>query len=119
MRTGRIALQSKVGEMSKQSGNAVVFLHGFPEIWYSWRHQMITLAYAGFRTISFDYRGYGLPDPPPHPDNTTKSFIFFKLFNFQSIRRPFSACGYVAKCELDDIRSQASNCWFNLRQLLF
>ncbi|RDX61583.1 ephB [Mucuna pruriens] len=44
--------------------NAVVFLHGFPEIWYSWRHQMIALADAGFRAVSFDYRGYGLSDSP-------------------------------------------------------
>ncbi|XP_020229538.1 uncharacterized protein LOC109810475 [Cajanus cajan] len=51
--------------------NAVVFLHGFPEIWYSWRHQMIALADVGFRAISFDYRGYGLSDAPPRPYKTT------------------------------------------------
>ncbi|KAJ6416565.1 hypothetical protein OIU84_002426 [Salix udensis] len=49
----------------------VVFLHGFPEIWYSWRHQMICLAGAGFRAIAPDYRGYGLSDPPPVPEKTT------------------------------------------------
>lgn len=43
----------------------VVFLHGFPEIWYTWRNQMIALANAGFRAIAPDYRGYGLSDPPP------------------------------------------------------
>lgn len=48
----------------------VVFLHGFPEIWYSWRHQMICLANAGFRAIAPDYRGYGLSDPPPVPEKT-------------------------------------------------
>lgn len=48
----------------------VVFLHGFPEIWYSWRHQMICLANAGFRAIAPDYRGYGLSDPPPVPAKT-------------------------------------------------
>ncbi|PQQ10110.1 uncharacterized protein Pyn_13049 [Prunus yedoensis var. nudiflora] len=51
--------------------NVVVFLHGFPEIWYSWRHQMIALAHAGFRAIAPDYRGYGLSDPPPQPDKTS------------------------------------------------
>lgn len=51
--------------------NVVVFLHGFPEIWYSWRHQMIALARAGFRAIAPDYRGYGLSDPPPQPDKTS------------------------------------------------
>ncbi|GKD93778.1 bifunctional epoxide hydrolase 2-like protein, partial [Tanacetum coccineum] len=43
---------------------AVVFLHGFPEIWYSWRHQMMALAKAGYRAIAPDFRGYGLSDPP-------------------------------------------------------
>ncbi|PRQ28886.1 putative soluble epoxide hydrolase [Rosa chinensis] len=51
--------------------NVVVFLHGFPEIWYSWRHQMIAVATAGFRAIAPDYRGYGLSDPPPEPEKTT------------------------------------------------
>lgn len=51
--------------------NVVVFLHGFPEIWYSWRHQMIALARAGFRAIAPDYRGYGLSDRPPQPDKTS------------------------------------------------
>ncbi|KAL5581802.1 hypothetical protein UlMin_014244 [Ulmus minor] len=49
----------------------VVFLHGFPEIWYTWRHQMVALASKGYRTIAFDFRGYGLSDQPPHPENAT------------------------------------------------
>ncbi|XP_062162991.1 uncharacterized protein LOC133869915 [Alnus glutinosa] len=49
----------------------VVFLHGFPEIWYTWRHQMIAVANAGFRAIAPDYRGYGLSDPPPEPEKAT------------------------------------------------
>ncbi|MBA0751635.1 hypothetical protein Gogos_000547, partial [Gossypium gossypioides] len=36
----------------------VVFLHGFPKIWYSWRHQMIVVANAGYHAISIDFRGY-------------------------------------------------------------
>lgn len=47
--------------------HVVVFLHGFPEIWYTWRHQMMAVANAGFRAIAPDYRGYGLSDPPPDP----------------------------------------------------
>ncbi|XP_058200853.1 uncharacterized protein LOC131315681 [Rhododendron vialii] len=50
---------------------AVMFLHGFPEIWYSWRHQMIAVANAGYRAIAPDYRGYGLSDPPPEPENAS------------------------------------------------
>ncbi|XP_047308502.1 AB hydrolase superfamily protein YfhM-like [Impatiens glandulifera] len=49
----------------------VLFLHGFPEIWYSWRHQMIAAAKAGYRAIAPDFRGYGLSDASPEPDKTT------------------------------------------------
>jgi pimeloyl-ACP methyl ester carboxylesterase len=47
-------------------GYPVVLCHGFPEIWYSWRHQLKALAAAGFRAIAPDQRGYGetsRPDP--------------------------------------------------------
>ncbi|TKY48853.1 Bifunctional epoxide hydrolase 2 [Spatholobus suberectus] len=47
---------------------AVVFLHGFPEIWYTWRHQMIAAANAGYRAIAFDFRGYGLSEHPAEPE---------------------------------------------------
>ncbi|XP_058083211.1 uncharacterized protein LOC131231137 [Magnolia sinica] len=49
----------------------VVFLHGFPEIWYSWRHQMIAVADAGFRAIAPDCRGYGLSEQPPEPEKAS------------------------------------------------
>eukprot|EP00253_Pinus_taeda_P009133 PITA_09133 len=50
------------------SGPAVLLLHGFPEIWYSWRHQMIALAEAGFHAIAPDFRGYGLSEQPSEPE---------------------------------------------------
>ena len=46
----------------------VVFLHGFLEIWYSWRHQMLAVAAAGYRAVAPDWRGYGLSDQPPEPE---------------------------------------------------
>lgn len=46
----------------------VLFLHGFPEIWYSWRHQMLAVAAAGYRAVALDWRGYGLSDQPPEPE---------------------------------------------------
>lgn len=46
-------------------GAAVLFLHGFPELWYSWRHQMEHLAGRGFRCLAPDLRGYGDTDAPP------------------------------------------------------
>ncbi|XP_044496676.1 epoxide hydrolase A-like [Mangifera indica] len=56
---------------TEAGSNVVVFLHGFPEIWYTWRHQMLAVANAGFRAIAPDYRGYGLSDPPPEPAKAT------------------------------------------------
>ena len=46
------------------SGPSVVFVHGFPDFWYSWRHQMEALAEAGFRAVAIDQRGYNLSDKP-------------------------------------------------------
>ncbi|MCL1598396.1 MAG: alpha/beta hydrolase [Actinomycetia bacterium] len=45
-------------------GDPVVLLHGFPELAYSWRHQVPALVDAGFRVISFDQRGYGTSAKP-------------------------------------------------------
>ena len=47
-----------------REGYPIVMCHGFPELWYSWRHQMLALAEAGFRAISPDQRGYGETDAP-------------------------------------------------------
>ena len=46
------------------SGPLVVFCHGFPESWYSWRHQLPVLAAAGFRAVAIDVRGYGRSSKP-------------------------------------------------------
>jgi pimeloyl-ACP methyl ester carboxylesterase len=47
-------------------GPAVLFCHGFPGLWYSWRHQLPVVAEAGFRAIAVDMRGYGRSDRPLH-----------------------------------------------------
>ncbi len=46
------------------SGPLVVLCHGWPESWYSWRHQIPALAAAGFRVVAPDQRGYGQTDAP-------------------------------------------------------
>jgi pimeloyl-ACP methyl ester carboxylesterase len=46
------------------AGDAVVLLHGFPELAYSWRHQIPALVDAGYRAIAFDQRGYGGSSKP-------------------------------------------------------
>ncbi len=45
-------------------GYPVLLIHGFPELWYSWRYQLPALAAAGFRAIAPDLRGYGETDKP-------------------------------------------------------
>jgi pimeloyl-ACP methyl ester carboxylesterase len=46
------------------AGPLVVLCHGFPESWYSWRHQLLALAEAGFHAVAPDQRGYGRTDKP-------------------------------------------------------
>lgn len=45
-------------------GPLVLLCHGWPELWYSWRHQLPALAAAGFRAVALDMRGFGETDAP-------------------------------------------------------
>jgi epoxide hydrolase 4 len=47
------------------TGPLVMLLHGFPEFWYAWRHQLPALADAGYRVVAPDLRGYNTSDKPP------------------------------------------------------
>jgi pimeloyl-ACP methyl ester carboxylesterase len=46
------------------AGPLVLLLHGFPDFWFGWRHQIPALAAAGFRVVAPDMRGYDLSDKP-------------------------------------------------------
>ncbi len=52
-------------------GPLVLLAHGFPESWYSWRHQITALAAAGFHAVAPDMRGYGKSDAPHSIDQYT------------------------------------------------
>src|SRR5436309_7316703 len=52
-------------------GPPVILCHGFPESWYSWRHQLTALAAAGFHAVAPDMRGYGKSDRPEAIDQYT------------------------------------------------
>jgi len=53
------------------AGPLVVLCHGFPESWYSWRHQLPALADAGFCAVAPDMRGYGQTEAPAEIDRYT------------------------------------------------
>ena len=53
------------------SGPLVLLCHGFPESWYSWRHQIRALAAAGYRAVAPDMRGYGQTDAPAEVERYT------------------------------------------------
>jgi epoxide hydrolase A/B len=52
-------------------GPLVILFHGFPELWYSWRHQLPALAEAGYHVVAPDQRGYGQTDCPDAIDAYT------------------------------------------------
>jgi len=57
------------------SGTPVVMCHGWPELWYSWRHQLQALGDNGFRAIAPDMRGYGRTDAPAEPAHYTMRIL--------------------------------------------
>src|SRR5689334_19063322 len=51
------------------TGPLVVMVHGFPESWFSWRHQLRPIAEAGFTACAIDVRGYGGSGKPPRVED--------------------------------------------------
>lgn len=50
---------TRIHAVEQGAGPIVLLVHGFPELWYSWRHQLPVLAAAGYRAVAIDQRGYG------------------------------------------------------------
>ena len=69
------------------SGPVVILVHGWPELWYSWRHQIEPIANAGYRVIVPDVRGYGGSDKP----NPVKAYAMQPLMD--DIIGIIDACG--------------------------
>lgn len=80
-----------IAEQTPESANGqlIVLLHGFPESWYSWRHQFAPLAAAGYHVVAPDMRGYGDSDHP-HP---IESYNQVEVTN--DVIGLISALGYV------------------------
>ena len=59
----------------KGMGPTVLLLHGFPELWYSWRHQISYLASRGYHAVAPDLRGFGDSDAPKLRESYTMLHI--------------------------------------------
>ncbi|CAD5171600.1 unnamed protein product [Musa acuminata subsp. malaccensis] len=83
-------LSLHIAHVGKGELGAVLFIHGFPEIWYSWRHQMNAVAKAGFKAIAPDLRSYGLSTQPSETEKTTWEDLvadLLAILNFLSISK--------------------------------
>ncbi|MFC4918876.1 MULTISPECIES: alpha/beta fold hydrolase [Bradyrhizobium] len=69
-------------------GPLVLLCHGFPEGWYSWRHQIEALAAAGYHAVAPDMRGYGKSDKPEAIDQYT---IFHMIGDLVGVLDAFEA----------------------------
>jgi pimeloyl-ACP methyl ester carboxylesterase len=58
-------IQLRIAEAG--TGPLVLLIHGWPESWYSWRHQLTALAAAGYHAVAPDMRGYGSSSAPSEP----------------------------------------------------
>ncbi|MDA9636745.1 alpha/beta fold hydrolase [SAR86 cluster bacterium] len=56
----------KIRAAVEGDGPLIIMVHGCPESWYSWRHQISVIANAGYKVAAIDVRGYGGSDKP-HP----------------------------------------------------
>lgn len=69
---GRLERDVGLHYVEAGEGPLVVLLHGFPEFWYSWRHQLRALADAGFHAVAPDMRGYNESDKPEGTEAYTR-----------------------------------------------
>ncbi|KAK8319643.1 hypothetical protein V6Z11_A13G255800 [Gossypium hirsutum] len=72
----------------KGEGPVILFLHGFPELWYSWRHQILALSSMGYRAVAPDLRGYGDSDVPDSVDSYTCFHIIGDLVELINVVDP-------------------------------
>lgn len=59
-----LSFAGRIHLVEQGSGPLVLLVHGFPESWYSWRHQLPVLAAAAYRAVAVDVRGYGRSSKP-------------------------------------------------------
>ncbi|XWS53589.1 hypothetical protein CRYUN_Cryun10bG0014300 [Craigia yunnanensis] len=72
----------------KGKGPVILFLHGFPELWYSWRHQITAFASLGYRAVAPDLRGYGDTDAPDVTSSYTGLNVVGDLISLLDVVSP-------------------------------
>jgi pimeloyl-ACP methyl ester carboxylesterase len=82
--TGDVTLRCAI----EGSGPLAIMVHGFPESWYSWRHQIGPIAAAGFTACAIDVRGYGGSDKPPEVADYTLEKIVGDLVGLADALQP-------------------------------
>ncbi|NDJ34128.1 MAG: alpha/beta hydrolase [Chloroflexi bacterium] len=97
-------------------GDPVVLLHGFPEFWSGWRHQIEPLAAAGFRVIVPDQRGYNLSDKPPQVTDYTLDLLagdilaLSRALGYERIRVAGHDWGAAVTWELAEMHPHCLHC---------
>ena len=61
-------IELNIAEQGDPDAPLLLLLHGFPESWFSWRHQFAPLAAAGYHVVAPDMRGYGDTSAPSDPE---------------------------------------------------
>ncbi|RDY11074.1 ephA, partial [Mucuna pruriens] len=69
----------------KGQGPLILFIHGFPDLWYSWRHQITALASLGYRCVAPDLRGFGDTDVPATPTAYTSFHVVGDLIELLNV----------------------------------
>jgi pimeloyl-ACP methyl ester carboxylesterase len=93
MREGYAELDGvRLHYVEQGDGPLVVLLHGFPEFWYGWRHQIGPLAEAGFRVVAPDMRGYNLSSKPPRVRDYDTASLAADIRDLIAERGAASAC---------------------------
>jgi pimeloyl-ACP methyl ester carboxylesterase len=82
-----------LAESGPDDGRTVVLCHGFPECWYSWRHQLVALGEAGFHAVAPDQRGYGQTDMPAEVGEYTQLHLVGDIVGCSTCSAPSTVVG--------------------------
>ncbi len=81
---GEVRLRAKIAGQ----GPLVIMVHGFPESWYSWRHQIGPVAAAGFKVCAIDVRGYGGSDKPKRVEDYAMQRMIGDIIGVADVLQP-------------------------------